>query len=126
MKIDLNKDFETQFKTDIWKGFSGSEVAWGAAALVLSGIVVFLVWHFTDMPINICVYFGVPVMIPVVGFGIAKYQGHSMVELLRECSYFLKTRELCTEEEERNRDRDRIFTMTRTLSRQKRKKGGLS
>ncbi|XCP84296.1 PrgI family protein [Roseburia hominis] len=110
MKIDLNMDFETQFKTEFWKGFSGSEMLCGGIALVLSGIMVFTVWRITGLPINVCVYFGIPVMIPVIFLGIIKYQGHSMLEMFREWCYFYRTRELGTEMEE-YQERKNVFTM---------------
>ena len=70
MKIDLNKDFETQFKSESWKGFSSDEAVCGGIALGLAAIVVLSIWHVTGLPINVCVYFGIPIMIPVVVLGL--------------------------------------------------------
>lgn len=120
MKIDLNKDFETQFKSESWKGFSSGEVVCGGIALGLAAIVVFTVWNGTGLPINVCVYFGIPVMVPVVALGLLKYQGHTMADTAKEVLYFMKTRELGTEMEEMNPKHLRIFSMQHVRKKGKR------
>lgn len=122
MKIDLNKDFEAQFKPESWKGFSSGEILCGGIALGLAAVVIIAVWHFTGLPINVCVYFGIPVMVPVVAVGMIKYQGHSAAGVMKEIQYFLKTRELCAEMGERDGKNIRIFSMQHRWN--KRKRGG--
>lgn len=123
MKIDLNKDFETQFKSETWKGFNSGEVLCGGIALGVAAVVVAVIWSQTGLPINVCVYFGIPVMIPIVAFGLLKYQGHTMFDMAKELAYFYRTRELRTEMEERKVKDKRIFTMQHQSDKQK-KKGG--
>ena len=123
MKIDMNKNFETQFKNEVWKGFTGSEVLCGVIALALAGSVVFGVWFFTDLPIHVCTYFGIPVMIPVVAVGNLKYQGHSMGNLLQELKYFYHTRELSAQREERSAKCERSFCMEQRNRKEGRKTG---
>lgn len=119
MKIDLNKDFETQFKSESWKGFSSGEVVCGGIALGLAAIVVLSIWHVTGLPINVCVYFGIPIMIPVVALGLLKYQGHTMLDTAKELLYFMKTRELGTEMEELDKTHRRIFSMQHPVAKKK-------
>lgn len=119
MKIDLNKDFETQFKSESWKGFSSGEVVCGGIALGLAAIVVLSIWHVTGLPINVCVYFGIPIMIPVVVLGLLKYQGHTLLDTAKELLYFMKTRELGTEMEELDKTHRRIFSMQHPVGKKK-------
>ena len=119
MKIDVNKDFETQFKSESWKGFSSGEVVCGGIALGLAAIVVLSIWHVTGLPINVCVYFGIPIMIPVVVLGLLKYQGHTMLDTAKELLYFMKTRELGTEMEELDKTHRRIFSMQHPVGNKK-------
>ena len=37
MKIDLNKDFEEQYKNELWKGFTARELGYGVVALLVAG-----------------------------------------------------------------------------------------
>ncbi len=100
MKIDMNKDFEREFASTLWKGLNGRELLTGTAALLGAAGVVVPVWYLTGIPINICVYIGFPVMAVIGAVGIWTYQGATVFELLRELKYFRKTRELSYEAEE--------------------------
>ena len=42
MKIDLNKDFEEQYKNELWKGFTARELGYGVVALLVAGGIAFL------------------------------------------------------------------------------------
>ena len=41
MKIDLNKDFEEQYKNELWKGFTARELGYGVVALLVAGGIAF-------------------------------------------------------------------------------------
>ena len=41
MKIDINKDFEEQYKNELWKGFTARELAYAGIALFVAGIIAF-------------------------------------------------------------------------------------
>ena len=43
MKIDINKDFEEQYKNELWKGFTARELAYAGIALFVAGIIS--VWN---------------------------------------------------------------------------------
>lgn len=56
MKIDLNKDFEEQYKNELWKGFTARELLYGAVALLVAGTIAIIVRKATGLAINICIY----------------------------------------------------------------------
>ena len=47
MKIDLNKDFEEQYKNELWKGFTARELGYGVVALLVAGGIAFSVLSFS-------------------------------------------------------------------------------
>lgn len=110
MKIDLNKDFDTQFKNEVWRGFTGRELLFGAIALAVGALVTVTVWWVTKLPINVCVYFGVPFIALIGAGGLLNYQGKSIIALIKEIRYFLKTQRLPSRMAERGENADRIFS----------------
>ena len=110
MKIDMNKDFEEKYK-NTHKGLTTSEIIAGGAALMVAGVVIIAVWRLTGLPINVCVYFGVPVMLPIATLAFYKYHGSSVVKLLKDLRYYWGTRELLFEAGEYDSDASRIFTL---------------
>ncbi|MCR5451446.1 MAG: PrgI family protein [Lachnospiraceae bacterium] len=93
MKIEINKDFSSEYKDEFWKGFSGTEtVCIGIAAAVAVGVIAFC--HF-KLGINpgTAVYFGVPAAIPVLILGFFRYQGYmNILELLQSIALCEKTK----------------------------------
>lgn len=116
MKIDINKDFEEKYK-NTYKGLTGGEAATAAVALVIAGITAWMVWFHFGLPINVSVYLGIPVMVPVILLGIFKYQGMSLPELIKEFLYSVRTKELPYEAEEYNESYRRVFSMERRVNR---------
>lgn len=121
MKIEINKDFEEQYKST-YKGLTGSEATIAAIALAISGGIVFVVWSFTNIPVNAAVYLGIPVMIPIVATGFYKFQGSSVLDLIRAISYLRNTRKLGCDMEEFDESRMPIFTMSKKLNKPSKQK----
>ncbi|MDD6667750.1 MAG: PrgI family protein [Lachnospiraceae bacterium] len=101
MTIQINKDFLTEYKDDVWKGFNARElisiITGGATAF---GVVI-LLYYFTKMNPATLVYFAVPFAIPAVGIGFYRFQGYlSLTDLLKEMMYTWYTKELHSESEE--------------------------
>lgn len=119
MKIDMNKDFEEQYKTER-RGLTYGQMLSGAIAFAAAVAIAVLIRRHTGLPINTCIYFGIPVMFPVIGMGMLKYQGKSMFRLFREIQFFLRTRRLVYKADELQGE-GRTFTMK---SRYVRRKGG--
>lgn len=111
MKIDLNKDFEEQYKNELWKGFTARELAYGGVALLVAGTIALLVWKATGLAINICIYAGIPFMAPILYLAMVKHQGHTWTESLKDIWFYMQTKELPCEMEERNLSSHRVFSM---------------
>lgn len=111
MKIDLNKDFEEQYKNELWKGFTARELLYGAVALLVAGTIAIIVWKATGLAINICIYAGIPFMAPILYLAMSKHQGHTWLESLKNIWFYMQTKELPCEMEERNLSSHRVFTM---------------
>lgn len=123
MKIDLNKDFEEQYKNELWKGFTARELIYGMGALLVAGVVAFTVWKGTGLAINICIYAGIPFMAPIIYLAMVKHQGHTWLEALKNVLFYLQTRELPCEMGEKDFSSNRIFSMdTRSVKEPKKKR----
>ena len=83
MKINLNKDFEEQYKNELWKGFTARELGYGVVALLVAGGVAFSVWKATGLAINLSIYAGIPFMVPIIYLAMVKHQGHTWIESLK-------------------------------------------
>ncbi len=110
MKIEMNKNFEEEFRITGWKGLTHREMITGAIALLATAVVDVLLWYFTRIPINLCVYAGLPVMLLIGGIGIYQYQGMTVFQLLKELKYMGKTKELASETGE-YQETENVFTM---------------
>ena len=109
MKIDLNKDFEEQYKNELWKGFTARELGYGVVALLVAGGIAFSVWKATGLAINLSIYAGIPSMVPIIYLAMVKHQGHTWIESLKNMWFYMQTKELPCEMEERNVSQHRIF-----------------
>lgn len=114
MKIEVNKDFLREYKSDVWKGFSGTElVAICTSGAIIAGSVIFLYLEFNVSP-TIGVYMSVPLTIPVLLLGFYKYQGYlNPIALLKECFEMHRCKKLSYETKISERISTRVFTMKR-------------
>lgn len=112
MKIDMNKDFEMEFQSTVIKEFTGREVGTGIVAFLSAGGVSVLALNLTELPINVCVYFGIPVMFLVAFCGMWKIQGMTLGVWIREILYVQKTKHLSVDAGEYKKG-SRVFTMRR-------------
>ena len=94
MKIDLNKDFEEQYKNELWKGFTARELGYGVVALLVAGGIAFSVWKATGLAINLSIYAGIPFMVPIIYLAMVKHQGHTWIESLKNMWFYMQTKEL--------------------------------
>lgn len=111
MKIDINKDFNEAFPHTVWKGLSAKECISALVAFLSAGAVILIVWQLTGLPINVCVYFGFPVMIPIIFLGVYTYQNTGMVQLVQEMMFTWKTRKLKYEAGEIRESDLKTFTL---------------
>lgn len=115
MKIDMNKNFEEEFRVTFWKGLTARELVTGVLALLASIGTAVSLWYFTGIPVNICVYAGFPAMLLIGWAGIYQYQGMTVFQLLKEARYMGKTKELAAEAGE-YREAAAVFTMHSSVS----------
>lgn len=113
MKIEINKDFEKEYKDEFWKGFSGSETLCIAIAVSVAVGVIALCNFKLGISPGTAVYFGVPVAIPVLVLGFFRYQGQdNVISLMRNIYVTYKCRRLSMDM--MTGSRSRIFTMKRS------------
>lgn len=122
MKIDLNKDFEEQYKNELWKGFTARELGYGAAALLVAAVIALTVWKTTGLAINLSIYTGIPFMVPIIYLAMVKHQGQTWIESIKNVWFYLKTKELPYEMEERDFSSYGIFSMDSKQEKVQRKK----
>ena len=87
MKIDLNKDFEEQYKNELWKGFTARELGYGAAALLVAAVIALTVWKTTGLAINLSIYTGIPFMVPIIYLAMVKHRGRPGLNLSKTCGF---------------------------------------
>lgn len=111
MNIKLNKDFETEYPNDVWKGFDGRQVATLGVAAVLGGGLIVLIWWKTKIDPSYCVYLAMPFIAGVLFLGFKQYQGMYLEEYLKELWYEKKTKHLSYDAGEFSYDDARKFSM---------------
>ena len=93
MQIKVNKDFLTEYKNDLWKGFSGKEILALGVAFVFGGGTAIGIHYLTGLYIGTAIYVALPASSPILLFGFKKYQDYlSIPHLLQEMWYTYKTR----------------------------------
>lgn len=111
MNIDINKDFEREYKDDFLLGFSVKEVVGiTVAACMILGAGI-LLWKLTKFPPDICVYLAVPCGIPSLAITFYRYQELSVLQIIREYFYYKKTQELTFDAGQWKYDDMKTFTM---------------
>lgn len=101
MTIQINKDFLTEYKDDVWKGFNGRELLSIITGGAIAFGVVILLYFLTKMNPATLVYFAVPFALPAIGIGFYRYQGYlSITDFFKEIMYTWYTKELYFESEE--------------------------
>jgi len=101
MTIQINKDFLTEYKDDVWKGFNTREVLSIISGGAVSISVVALLFFLTKISPATLVYVAIPLAFPMILYGFWKYQGYLTVsEFLTEVIFSYYTKELHFESEE--------------------------
>lgn len=117
MNVPINKDFITEYKNDVWKGFTFDELKYIFGGVVVIAVAWSILFFFVGIAATTAIYISLPCGMPVVIAGFFKYQGYlKLPDLIKEMS-FTKRTELLIYEGEDSEDR-RIFTMKH------RKRGG--
>lgn len=113
MKIDINKDFEEAFPNEVYSGFTLGQCVAAVSGMVLSFGAAFLLWKIFKIPIVECTYLAIPLMVPVCAIGFFKYQGQSLIGIIREFLYCRKTEKLAYSAGEYRKSTGQVFSMRR-------------
>ena len=114
MKIDINKDFEEAFPNEIYSGFTLGQCMAAVSGMILSFGAAFLLWRLAGIPIVECTYIAIPLMVPVCAIGFFRYQGQSLVGIIREFFYSRQTEKLAYGAGEYQRRSRKIFSAGRS------------
>lgn len=92
MNIKINKDFETEYKDELYRGFTTREAAGIAAGAAMAAAVAFLLYRFAGIPLTAGIYGGVSCAVPFLASGFMSIQGLSPARYLKEMVYAYRTR----------------------------------
>lgn len=109
MNININKDFEKQYKDDAWRGFTLKEVCCMLLFLLVLFSIVYVCWKWLHLPPELAAYFAVPFGLPILCIGFLKYQGLTPLELVKELIFEYQTKLLIYDAEEM--PKPPVFTM---------------
>ena len=110
MDIKINKNFETEYKDDAYKGFSIKECLALLTAAALIGGETFLLWKYAGLAPAEAVYIAMPAVFPVIAWGFYSYQKMSMTQCVKEMLFSRKTSLLVYEAGEAWKEDARTFT----------------
>lgn len=110
MKIPINKDLDTDFKNEIWKGLEIRDLVYGAICIAIIGITAFVAGYYLKVPTQLCVLIGIVPALPVFLLGFHKIQGMTMFAYFKEFIYDKMTEELFYDADEIPNN-DEIWTM---------------
>ncbi|NLK77560.1 MAG: PrgI family protein [Clostridiales bacterium] len=119
MNIPINKDLEEEYKSEWMKGFDYREIGFVVISIIIIAGVAVLAWWKFGVPIDICIYIGLPFGFPFLILGFKKIQGLTVDAYLKEMLYEWRTRELVYDADEIPEE-NRVFTMER----KKKRRGG--
>lgn len=122
MNIKLNKDFETTYPDDVWKGFTGRQTATIALAALVGCAAVFGIYKLTGLEVKYCVYFAMPVFAGILFLGFKELQGMFLEEYLKELRFERKIRHLSFDAGEHDDCNTRIFSMNAADAKERGKK----
>lgn len=77
MQIETKKDIEEEFKDELYKGFSTSEVLAIGGAAITAVLLVAVLWKYVHVPLEVGAYICIPLILPILAMGFVKIQGLS-------------------------------------------------
>lgn len=94
MNININKDFEREYKDDSFRGFSMKEALCIGCALCVAAVTSIFLYYRFQIPLNLVLYAGLPPAVPFLFFGFYRYQDLSAAAFLKELFFERRTRVL--------------------------------
>lgn len=117
MKISINKDLDTDYKNEIFKGLDGRDILFGGLGILIVIITAVTVGYYLKIDAQLCVVIGVIPAIPVFILGFYKIQGMTVFAYFKEFLYDKMTEELYY-------DADEIPTNTNVWSMERKSEKG--
>lgn len=121
MKIPINKDLDTDYKNEIFKGLDGRDILFGGAGILIVIITAITVGYYLKIDPQLCVIIGVIPAIPVFFVGFYKIQGMTVWAYFKEFLYDIMTEELIYDADELPENR-KMWSMERTQVNGRKKK----
>ncbi|NBH99473.1 PrgI family protein [Hominisplanchenecus murintestinalis] len=111
MHIKINRDFDTDYKDELFRGMSVKETVSLAAGAAVAGVTTFLLDKYAGLPPEVGIYAGVFCAVPILGAGFVSIQGLTPIGYLKEIIYFYRSRTLAYAADElpRGHQRKRAF-----------------
>ncbi len=88
MTFNINKDFLTEYKDDMYKGLSAREVLSVVSGAAVAGVVGVTAWRYFGIAPDTAVYIGMPFAAPFVILPNLRFQGYMTVWDLMKEMYF--------------------------------------
>ncbi len=118
MKININKDFLSEYKNDFWKGFSITDIVHILEGFIFGALVVALLYFAFNVPVAMGMYIFGPAAAPIIFFGFYKYQGYMPVkEFIKEYIFTHSSERILYESEEK--DIVRVFYINKNEGKDK-------
>ena len=92
MQIDIKKDIEEEYKDEFYKGFSTKEMIAIISAFGMAALVIFSLWYFFGLALEVCVFISIPFALPSLACGFYKIQGLSLLAYVKEMYHTHRTR----------------------------------
>ncbi|MCR4781805.1 MAG: PrgI family protein [Lachnospiraceae bacterium] len=109
-KIRINKDFVSEYKNNVYKGFNVRELITIACGLPVGVIVGYFLYKKVGLDIQVSTYAGVACVVPIAYIGMYKFQGYlELISLFKEMIYQKKTKELTFISPEENYKNEKVF-----------------
>ncbi|MFV0362367.1 MAG: PrgI family protein [Suipraeoptans sp.] len=83
MNIQINKDIET-YRSEMWKGLTLRQLTFVGAGIVVGSLTMLLVYKYCYVPLEMATYIGLPIIIGIGVFGLAKINDMTLLEYIKE------------------------------------------
>lgn len=100
MRIPQNKDLDTDYKNEIYKGLDARDIAYGAISIAVIIATAVCSAYYLKVPTELCVLIGIIPAAPVMFLGFYKIQGMTPFAYFKEFLYDKMTEELIYEADE--------------------------
>lgn len=113
MRITINKDLDTDYKNEIFKGLDGRDLFFGGLGIIIMVSIAATVGYYLKINYYLCILIGIIPAIPVFIVGFHKIQGMTVFAYFKEYLYDIMTEELYYDADEIPNN-TKVWTMERS------------